>query len=315
VPAVALLSVVGALVLDERLSIRGKNPDVPTSPAPGTEIVDRLRSGGVAPPMVVIPAGQIRAGEAADGSRVRNWLTGFTAVVPRPIAVARTETTVASFRQFALATGTHVDAGCWYHTVEQEWRLAATADWTAPGFAQTENHPVTCVGYEEGRAYAAWLTRETNQRYRLPTEVEFEFFNRAGRDGPYSFTVNQIAELCGKANGADHSAQFAYAYPCVDGYEFTAPVGSFPPNGFGLYDTTGNVWEVTSDCWHSDYGRAAFHLVRYQPSGENVGGCRTRHVVKGGSFISSTANLRVAKREVEGYRSTRAGFRVVRELP
>jgi cytochrome c peroxidase len=290
--------------------VSSRSPDRSASIA-GTVIEDAMRSGGSAPPMVIIPPGRLRAGRGRDD--LVDQLTSFTVDVPRPISVAQTETTVASFRRFVEATGFKVEGGCWYHSVEQVWTLIESASWFSPGFAQTDRNPVTCVGYEEASAYAAWLTAETGQRYRLPTEIEFEFFNRATSDGPYSFALNDVSALCGKANGADRSAQFAYAYPCNDGYEFTAPVASFPPNAFGLYDTTGNVWEVTSDCWRSDYARAFFHFVGYDPS-RRRDSCHAGHVVRGGSFISSPANLRISKRDIEGYRSTRNGFRVVRDL-
>jgi len=279
----------------------------------GTVIADPLRSGGVAPSMVVIPDGTLRVSEADADSRAA-WMTRFTAGVPRRIAVARTETTVASFGRFVTATGVRIEKGCRYHTVQQEWKLAEAASWSAPGFPQQDDYPVTCIAYEDAQAYATWLSAETSAPYRLPTELEFEFFNRAGHDGAYSADVRRVTDLCSKTNGADRSAQFAYAYPCVDGYEFTAPVGSFPANGFGLYDTTGNLWELTTDCWRSDYLRAAWHLVGFDAP-PHIGSCHGRHVVRGGSFISSPTNLQIAKREIEGYRSTRTGFRLVRDLP
>jgi formylglycine-generating enzyme required for sulfatase activity len=288
----------------------------PSSTPVGTVFADPLRSGGSAPSMVVVPGGRFRVGEGSDQWRATRWLTGFTAVIPRPLAVARTETTVASFRQFVERTAAHIDKGCQYHTVQQEWKVASNASWSSPVFAQTENHPVTCVTYEDAQAYVRWLSAETHHTYRLPTEDELEYFNRGRRSGAYSFPFNGVADLCTMTNGADKSAQFAYAYGCSDGFEFTAPVGSFPPNGFGLYDTTGNLWELTTDCWQSDYARAFWHLLGYgsQPSDGSGRRCDSRHVVRGGSYISSPGNLKIAKREIESLRSHRTGFRVVREL-
>lgn len=312
--AVIVSTVAGALVWRGTRPAVSDAPNSSTAPTAGTVLADVMRSGGTAPAVVVVRAGRVHVGDSPEGSRLHNWLAGFTGTIPRPLAVARTETTVANFRRFVQATGTHVPPGCWYHTVEQVWKFAGSASWSAPGFDQTDAHPVVCVGSEEAAAYAAWLTSETGYRYRLPTEIEFEYFNRGGSAGSYSFALSDITELCSKTNGADRSAQFAYAYACTDGYEFTAPVGSFPPNGFGLYDTTGNVWEVTSDCWHSDYVRAAAHLLGEDSSDRTIGGCSGRHVVRGGSFISSPTNLLIAKRDIENFRSTRNGFRVVREL-
>ena len=266
--------------------------------------------------MVVVPGGSVHVSAGSTDSRFYRRLASFDVVVPRPIAVARTETTVASFRRFAQATGIRIESGCWYHTLDQEWKLVQKATWSAPGFTQAESHAVVCVAFEDAQAYAAWLSAETGTRYRLPTESELEYFNRAGHDGSYGFDVARVTDLCISANGADLSSHFTYANPCVDGYEFTSPVGTYPANAFGLYDTTGNVWELTSDCWTSDYERVIRHYLRIA-STIRVGGsaCSTRHVVRGGSFLSSPDNLQIAKREIEGYRSTRTGFRVVRDLP
>ncbi len=273
------------------------DPFVPS--APGSVLQDALVSGETGPAVVVLPDGQTPSGTIGG------------------LAVGRTEITVADFRRFVDISGAHIGAGCQYHTVDQIWKMVDRADWTAPVFTQTATHPVTCVTFEDAQAYVAWLSRETGHRYRLPSEAEFDYFNRAGRDGTYAFDVARPGALCVNTNGADQSAGFAYAYACKDGYANTAPVASFPPNAFGLYDTTGNLWELTADCWQSDTMRtlrSLFGLTPRDGAARIAEPCNSLHIVRGGSYISSAANLMASKREVEGYRSTRTGFRVVREL-
>lgn len=290
----------------------------PSSLVTGARLQDQMRSAGPAPPVIVIPNGQLRSSWTSDGSDERDAFVSTSAILSKRIAVAATETTVSEYRRFVEATGYRPGEGCWYHTLDKEWVLYERANWAAPPFTQTDEHPVACVSYEDASEYAAWLSDQTGHRYRLPTEVEFEFSNRAGRPGPYGFEIDQAIELCAKANGADLASRFDYANKCDDGFAATAPVASFPPNDFGLYDTSGNLWELTSDCWRSDYVRAMFNLVglsQRDGSASETRTCSGRHIIRGGAFISSPMNLRVMRREQEGARSTRNGFRVVRELP
>jgi len=287
-------------------------------PGTGTVLQDPRPSGPPAPRLVVVPNGELQESPSDDASGLRNALVSFSVSLTQRIAVASTETTVADFRRFVEATGYRPEQGCWYHTIQQEWIFDAKASWSTPVFSQTDQHPVTCVTEEDAQAYAAWLSGETGHTYRLPTEVEFDFFNRSGHTGTYVVDINQVTELCGKVNGADLSTGFSYANHCADGFPNTAPVGSFPANDFGLFDTTGNLWELTTDCWHSDYVRAMRNLVGWGPRDSAVhdaASCASRHVIRGGAYLSSPDNLRLVKRSIEGLRSTRVGFRVVRELP
>jgi formylglycine-generating enzyme required for sulfatase activity len=288
----------------------------PPSPGTGSLLRDAMRSGLPAPELVVVPNGQFRAGTSSTRADFLDAIVGFSARLAGGLAVARTETAVAEFRRFVEDTGYQPGQGCWYHSVEQEWKLDQKGSWSEPVFAQGDDHPVTCVTFEDAQAYAAWMSRETGRAYRLPTEAEFEFFNRGGRAGDSVIGAAASTGLCAAANGADRTTGLSYAIPCVDGFAATAPVGRFEPNDFGLYDTTGNLWELTLDCWQSAYVRALWNLVPRRRSGsdQDAGACPARHVVRGGAFLSSALNLRFDHRELEGYRSSRVGFRVVREL-
>ena len=268
--------------------------------------------------MVVIPAGAYWRGtdsneETAAAARPRHRVN-----IPTPIAVARTETTVAAFQRFISATGHTIKPGCWHHPPTQEWELNEQASWLAPGYAQTKLHPVTCISWRDATAYARWLSGQTGSHYRLPSEAEFEYFDRAGIEEGDPASPEVLYGPCSLANGADQSSQMAYAYDCDDGFSHAAPVGSFPANAFGLHDTRGNLWEYTADCWNPDYAgswRTWFQPAPTDGSTWTRGHCGTR-VIRGGSYLSSVDNLRVYQREMGSgkLRLNRTGFRLVREL-
>lgn len=292
--------------------------DAPLGPPTGTVIEDAIPGLPPAPPAIVIPTGQFTTGVDAGGETWLSRHAGRSVHLVRPIAVARTETTVAQFRRFVEATGYRAGRGCQHHSHDQIWRMHDLASWESPVITQTAEHPVTCVMFENAQAYAAWLTTATGHTWRLPTEPEAEFFIRSGRAGRFGVDAATVTDLCASANGADRATGLPYANACDDGFAETAPVGSFPPNAFGLLDATGNLWELTSDCMGRDIGRVVRDNLGLAPSDASVSGdsrCHGKHVVRGGAFLSSPRNLEAAHREIEDARSNRAGFRVVRELP
>jgi formylglycine-generating enzyme required for sulfatase activity len=109
------------------------------------------------------------------------------------------------------------------------------------------NHPVVHVGFEDAEAYAKWAGKE------LPTEAEWEFAARGGLEGADYCWGDELAPG-GKHMANMWQGQFPYQNLLEDGYEWTAPIGSFPPNGYGLYDMAGNVWEWTVD-WYQDHSK------------------------------------------------------------
>ena len=127
------------------------------------------------------------------------------------------------------------------------WAYVPGAFWKRPGGKGTtingrDTHPVTHVAYEDAEAYAAWAGKE------LPTEAEWELAARGGLDGAV-FAWGDEHFPDGKAMANTWQGEFPWQNLKLDGFERTSPVGSFPPNGYGLYDMTGNVWEWTTD-WY-----------------------------------------------------------------
>ena len=161
-----------------------------------------------------------------------------------------------------------------------------------PGWGRGKR-PVVNVSWNDAQDYVRWLSRQTGQEYRLPTEAEWEYAARAGSSNPFSFGRG-VSPRQANFNGK-------YGYGASNGLYRgrTTPVASFPPNAFGLFDMHGNVWEWTSDCW---------------PQGQ-AGDCNQR-VLKGGAWNTGGWRLRAGHR-ISGDVQAREfdnGFRVARTL-
>ena len=172
------------------------------------------------------------------------------------------------------------------------------------------NRPAIDVSWNDAKHYAKWLSNETGKRYRLPSEAEWEYAARSGSTTKYHFG-NEERELCKYANGADQSTDYDRRNKtCNDGYgKKTAPVGSFQPNQFGLYDMHGNVWEWVEDCYHKTYQGAPADGTAW-----TSGNCSSR-VLRGGSWGYRPKALRSAFRwGAAGYRGNLDGFRLARDL-
>ena len=267
------------------------------------------------PEMLAIPRGSVTIGSAADMVD-RSAGEGPRRVVhiDYDLAVSKFEITRAQWQEFVTATGYKTEDGCQYF--DGHFGYVYEHNWRTPGYAQRPNQPVVCVSVLDAEAYAAWLGKKSKRSYRLPSSVEFEYFNRAGSDAPW-FWGTANATACEYANVGDNAIKPQYpkqpVHNCVDDYTFTAPVGSFKPNAFGLFDTVGNVFEWTRDCYHANFDGAPSDGSAWMA--ENGGDCHFR-TPRGGSWISGTNWTRAAaqsKDPVE-YRSYLLGFRLVSEL-
>ena len=245
-----------------------------------------------------------------------------------------TEVSVAQFRKFVDATGYLSNAesptqpGCQVPAKGGRWVLQPTANWRAPGHAQSDSHPVVCVSWNDVQAYLQWLNNPA-ERFRLPSEAEWEFAARAGTTTPrpwsdtagfFARTWNTVkpwsadraSRACKYANVADQSLReqldWQGAFDCSDGYPLLVPVSYFARNNFGLYDMMGNAAEWTQDCWNPNHAGAP-----RDARARNSGDC-SRHVVRGGSWASSQASIRSAARhsQPQNYRASDLGFRLAR---
>lgn len=204
------------------------------------------------PEMVVIPPGRLRMGDGHGGGMY--WEKPVHDVfIDYSFAVAKYEVTFAQW-DACVSNG-----GCGHYRL-MDW------DWGRG------NRPAINVSWDDAKEYVAWLSRMTGQEYRLLSESEWEYAARGGTTTQYNWG-NSIGS--GNANCSACGSEWDSAK--------TAPAGSFRPNGFGLFDLHGNVWEWIEDCWRDSYDDP--------PRGE----CE-RRVLRGGSWVSGPRNLRAAAR-------------------
>jgi formylglycine-generating enzyme required for sulfatase activity len=294
------------------------------TPAPASG--GAIRDCPSCPEMVVVPPGTFVLGTSADAHErdaERGESPPLAVTMSRAFAIGRTEITVAQFREFVAATQ-YAAAGDCRIASGGAWLRLADRNWTQPGFPQpqADNEPVVCISWDDAKAYTDWLTKRTGKVYRLPSETEWEYAARGGTTTARYFGDRDSDEdsvlsvACDYANVYDASAvvELPFGYPsarCSDAHTYTAPVASFKPNAFDLYDMIGNVREWLHDCYTGSY-------VGRPPDGrawEWAGGCELRGV-RGGSWATRPSESRAAMRgaEPQGLRQSDLGFRVVREL-
>lgn len=210
--------------------------------------------------------------------------------------------------------------------IHQWWSWKNGADWKHPegpgsSIQGKGNHPVVHIAYEDAVAYAAWAGK------RLPTEAEWEYAGRAGKPNQMYAWGDQLMPG-GKYLANFFQGIFPKLNTQLDGFEMTAPVKSFPPNAYGLYDMIGNVWEWTSDWYTADI----HHLNRsglregfcYNPKGPAKSfdpnePTTPKRVIKGGSFLCSEeycSNYRPDARMATPFDSGQShlGFRCVKDI-
>ena len=272
------------------------------------ETGDVFRDCQTCPEMVVVPAGSFLMGSPPteeghhDSQGPQHRVT-----IADPFAVGKYEVKRSEYAEFVQATGL-TDGKC--NTSEGDDTIHS---WRDPDFAQGADHPVVCVSWDDARAYVNWLSRKTGKSYRLPSESEWEYVARGGTHTA-RYWGEGVEGQCRHANGRDLSdklsAEHGWTAPCDDGYEYTAPVGLFTKNGFGLHDVLGNVWEWTQDCWNDSYTGAPGDGRAWE-----TGDCH-RRVLRGGDWAYEPWGIRSAFRNYNriGYRSDRVGFRVARTL-
>jgi formylglycine-generating enzyme required for sulfatase activity len=284
-----------------------------------------LAARPIVPEMVRVPAGRFVAGSPQAETDAAHYPPANaareqpqrTVAISKPFAIARTEVTRAAFARFVAETGWRADGPCSFLAdgPTNRWDSDIAHDWRSPGFAQDDRHPVVCVNLADAKAYAAWLSRKTGRVFRLPSANEWEYAARAGTAGvlPWPGTVCAYANVGDAARARAHNrgtvdpASFA---ACDDRHVETAPVGSYRPNRWGLYDMIGNVWEWTLDCDDpAQPGPASDTRPR------TTGAC-TSHIDRGASWTNSPKYVRVAARhpDLVAARTAVLGIRLVEDL-
>lgn len=264
-------------------------------------------------------------------------------IITKPFYLGKYEVTVGEFKRFVESThyvtvAEKVDSmgGAGY----SEFRFLGCGkrfNWKRPGWEQIDAHPVGNVGWNDAVAFCQWLSKTEQREYRLPTEAEWEYACRAGSKTRYSFG-NDPEELAQYGNVADGTALDSHpeffltdrkkgvgygkrlAIKVKDGHVFTAPVGSFRPNAWGLYDMYGNVGEWCSD-WYNEEKENYYATSEIEdPQGAappmTTPPAERAKVTRGGSWVSDPVSCLTANRGAGGIleslgSSCEGGFRVV----
>ena len=256
------------------------------SPVP-TLMQDELSDGTLGPEMVVIPAGSFLMGSPDDEPERSSDEGPQHQVKIDSFAIGRTEVTFEQYDLFAQATGRKLPN-------DQGWGR--------------DSRPVINISWEDATTYATWLSEQTGQRYRLPSEAEWEYAARTGTLTPFS------TGDCIHTDQANYNGNYDYAdCGAKTGLSRakTVPAGSLPANPWGLHEVHGNVWEWVQDCWHPNYGGAPQDGTAWEAGGD----CALR-LGRGGGWFYRPENLRSAFR----FRLTAddafsyLGFRLARTL-
>ncbi len=222
--------------------------------------------------------------------------------ITRPFYLSITEVTRGQFRRFVDDAGYQTEGerdgkGGWgWNEDAKKFEQNPRYNWQNAGFEQTDEHPVVNVSWNDARAFIDWLNRKEGQGevYRLPTEAEWEYACRAGTKTRY-FCGDDPEGLAAVGNVPDGTARemhpdWTWAIAARDGYVYTAPVGRFQPNAWGLYDMHGNVWEWCSDGYDKEYYKQS---PKDDPRG--VEGASFR-VLRGGCWDFNPRYVRSANR-------------------
>ena len=241
------------------------------------------------PEMVVIPAGSYLMGspEGEEGRREREG-PQHRVTIARPFALGRHAVTFDDYDAFYLA---------------KERDLANDAGW---GQGRRGRQPVMGVRWYDAVAYCKWLSMQTGQDYRLPSEAEWEYACRAGTTTPFHFGATISTAQ------ANYRGDFIYGSGTKGQYrQRTVEVGSLSANPWGLYEMHGNLWEFCQDHWKWDSNYAG---APTDGSARLHGTGGETRVMRGGCWDNHPRDLRAASREVSGSMRSEIGFRVARTL-
>jgi len=292
----------------------------------GLEDLSTFRDCDDCPEMVVLPAGSFMMG--ATPQERKDMFIGFVpaehpshqVTISQRFALGRFEVTTREFDVFVQESATLVGGTCGIRLIEsgplaQKFEgkvhpdngkdnmgpfhvFITNGSYAQPGLPVTADQPAVCVSRLEIDAYLTWLSAKTGRQYRLPSEAEWENAARAGTS-TIGFWGDNWRNVCRFANFGDRNSgyQAGMAAPCGEDIrpDWTADVGSYQPNPWGLHDMAGNVQELTADCWHPNYeGAPSDGSARSKPD------C-TLFVARGGDYELLHISMRASERLFYGY--------------
>lgn len=249
---------------------------------PGRVFSDQLPAGKQGPSLVVLPAGNYLMGDhSGRGNHNERPLTPI--VIDHAFAIGRYEVSFSDWQHYAEATATAMPDN-------EGWGLSA-------------QRPVIHVSWHQAQAYSQWLSNVTGQRYRLPTEAEWEYAARAGSTSYYWW---------GEQLDSPETRPRAHCRGCATSrliQNKSERIGQFAGNAFGVHDTAGNVWEWTASRFASPFDGSEQQAASLLDNGPRA--------VRGGAWNSGPSYLRSSQRDMKQpqHKNYALGFRVLRELP
>ncbi len=255
-------------------------------PESGFEIV------GVEFQLVTIPPGSFIMGSSSHDGDER---PAHKVIIDYSFDIGKTEVTVAQFRAFVEATGYEKKGWTWGRRCSDHMGSAENRPCENQGFEQTESHPIVRIDYNNAKAFCKWLSQQTGQNFRLPTEAEWEYACRAGTTGDYAGDIEQMAWYNTTSERLIH------------------PVARKKPNPWGLYDMHGNVWEWCEDIYYWNYKNAPADGSAAMMS-DVPADVASRRALRGGSACSPKESCRSSSRYgiYRLFRQCSTGFRIVR---
>jgi formylglycine-generating enzyme required for sulfatase activity len=274
-----------------------------------------------------VPDGKFRMGDTLTADEAnRRWPGGSAAWcqdaqprrrvrITRSFLIGAHEVTRGQFARFVKDTGHKTDAerlgGAWMFK-DGRWDRQKGLDWRQPGFPAADDHPVVCVSWNDAQAFCQWLSKKEGLTYRLPYEAEWEYAARGGTTTTWFWgEIEAGGQRQANVAGTGEEVLWDRCFQGPDGYTWTAPVGKFLPNGFGLYDVIGNACE-----WCQDYYDPKAYAAgdAEDPTGPAAG---TKRVVRGGAWAYGPLLARAAYRDANLPDRAEAvnGFRVVCAVP
>lgn len=295
-------------------------------PAVSAEPLSTFKDCDACPEMVVLPPGQFVMG--ATEQEQEHMFIGYVpyehpahaVTIDYSFAIGRYEVTTDEFDSYVQETGAKVGGTCGIRLIETGplarkfsgtrhpddgkeqtgpyYVYITDGSYAQPGLPVTGRQPAVCVSRLEIAAYLDWLSEKSGRAYRLPSEAEWEYAARAGTR-TVGFWGDDLSEACVYANFGDRKSgyQAGVAAPCSEAIspDWTADVGSYEPNPWGLYDMAGNVQELTADCWHESYDGAPADGSAWLETPCSL------YIARGGDYELLHVSMRASERLFYGY--------------